>query len=420
VLNRLAAYAGMFAVLLSATTAGAPAAQADDLAVVKQLVRDLDAARQITKGRGVTVAIVSTGVDGTVGSLRGKVKPGKDFVGRDHPKKIAGTLLAALIAGGGLTHYSPVGIRGLASGVNILPVRVIPDVDEPGVKAFYRHSNFEEIQAKGIRYAADQGAQVICVDPYTWAENVSPIPAAVAYALSKNATVVAGASRIGDDETVPVYPAADPGVIGVGALDAKGHRIATSSARNSSVVVGAPGFKFPSIGPGDSLWTVKGPLPATAWVASTAALVRAEYPQLTSAQVTQAITSSAHHPKGGYNTDVGFGVVNPIGALKAAEALEKTPMTAPAGPGVVADKAYFAGRPPAPIVAVRHSAGKLAGFGGLAGAGLLAIVLTVFLAMRGRRRTRAALPAPVGITPFDLPGDTSGADSALLGKGSEL
>jgi Subtilisin-like serine proteases len=408
VLNRIAVCGGLLAVLLPATTVVVPAAQADDLAVIKQLVHDLDAARQITKGRGVTVAIVSTGVDGSVASLRGKVKPGKDFVNNSHPSKLTGTMLASLIAGAGLTHYSPVGMQGLASGADILSVRVAPDEREPGYDEFYKTPNYGEIEAKGIRYAADQGAQVICIDPAVWGDDAA-VRAAVVYALSKNATVVAGAFRGGDDETTPIYPAAEPGVIGVGALDIKGHRIAKASGRNSSVIVGAPGFEFPSIGPGDKLWLFQGTLPAMAWVASTAAMVRAEHPKLTQAQVAQVIISSAHHPASGYDTGVGFGMVNPKGALTAAEAMEKNPPVLTAEQGVVADKARFGGRPPAKIQAVRRSTAVLAGFGGLAGAGLLAVVLVVFLAIRRRRRTRG----PAAITPFDSPGDISDADGAL-------
>jgi subtilisin family serine protease len=408
VLNRITVCAGLLAVVLPVTVVVAPVAHADDLAAIKQLARDLVAARQITKGKGITVAIVSTGVDGSVGSLRGKVKPGKDFVNNGHPKKITGTLLASLIAGAGLTHYSQIGMQGLASGVDILPVRVVPDQEEAGSEAFFDRSDFTAIAAEGIRYAADQGAQVICVDT-TWGYNLTPIRAAVFYALSKNVTIVAGASRSGDDETAPAFPAAEPGVIGVGALDIKGHRIATLSSKNSTVVVGAPGFTFPSIGPANSLWTVKGPLPAMAWVASTAAMVRAEHPQLTQLQVAQAITSSAHHPTSGYDTGVGFGMVNPIGALRAAAAMEKKPPLLVAEQGAVAGKARFGGPPPPKIQAVRRSTGVLAGFGGLAGAGLLAVVLVVFLAIRRRRRTRG----PADTTPFDSPGDISAADGAL-------
>jgi hypothetical protein len=53
-----------------------------------------------------------------------------------------------------------------------------------------------------------------------------------------------------------------------------------------------------------------------------------------------------------------------------------------------------------------------AGFGGLAGAGLLVIVPAGFLAIRGRRRVRSALTAPIGITPLDAPGDKFEADGA--------
>jgi hypothetical protein len=153
-----------------------------------------------------------------------------------------------------------------------------------------------------------------------------------------------------------------------------------------------------------------------AWVASTAAMVRAEHPKLTPAQVEQAITSSARHPASGYDTGVGFGLVNPIGALRAAAAIEKNPPLLTAQQGVVADKIRFGGPPPAKIQAVRYNTALLAGFGGLAGAGFLAVVLVVFLAIRRRRRARAGLAVPADITPSDSPSEAPDPEGVLLDR----
>jgi hypothetical protein len=368
----------------------APAAHADSLAWARQLGRDFRSAQQITKGKGVTVAILADGVDGRVATLRGAVKGGRDFVRTPRPKLVSGTLLASLIAGGGPTHDSPFGMRGLAPGVKILPVRVYADKDEPGARRWLDRGDSEQTMAKGIRYAADQGADVIMAAPYFWGDDIDGIEAAVGYAQSKNAVVVAG-----DPDARGSSPAAAPGALGVAAVTEKGTRYGKFSGKNSAVVVAAPGFKLPSIGPRNDLYTFWGSTPASAWVAATAALVRSEYPKLTPDQIAQVIGRSAHHPKGGYNTEVGFGIVNPIGALRQARALTKQPPAAVAAQGVTADKVHFGGAEPRTIAAVRHDGRLLAGFSGLAGAGLLILLLVLVLALRGRRR-RAAPVAPVG------------------------
>jgi hypothetical protein len=368
-----------------------PPAHADSVAWARRLGRDIQAAQQVTKGRGVTVALLDDGVDGRIGTLRDKVERGRDFVGTPRPKKIHGTLMASFIAGGGPTHDSPFGMRGLASGVKILPVRVIPSETESGAKRWFDNGNGREQLAKGIRYAADQGAEVICAVPFFWGGTTDAIEAAVAYAYSKGAVLVAGNIALDLEET-PSYPAAMAGVIGVGAVNEKGKRHREHSAKNSAVLVAAPGFELPSIGPDGSLWTFQGVATATAFVAATAALVRSEYPKLPPQLVARAITESAHQPEGGYDTEVGFGIIDPAGALKRARALEGRSVFAPASKGVVMDRAHFGGEP-VTVDAVRHDPGLLAGFSGLTGAGVAAIAAAMVLAVRGRRRTTVAVGA---------------------------
>ena len=104
--------------------------------------------------------------------------------------------------------------------------------------------------------------------------------------------------------------------------------------------------------------------------------------------VDLAIARSARdHPKGGYSEQVGFGLLDPDGALHEAAALAKDPVTAPAGTGSLADSAHFgAGPPPGVIDAVHHSTSKLAGFAAVMVAGLLLLVTVAVLALRWRGR----------------------------------
>jgi hypothetical protein len=117
------------------------------------------------------------------------------------------------------------------------------------------------------------------------------------------------------------------------------------------------------------------------------AFVRSQYPELPQHLVVQAIAKSARHPKGGYNTEVGFGMVNPAGALREAAKLRQAPPAMTARTGIVADTAHFGGPIPEEVRAVRPDRGRLSAFGGLAAVGLLAIVLAALLAVRSGRRS---------------------------------
>lgn len=182
-------------------------------------------------GKGVVVAVVDTGVSGTHGDLRGRVLAGRDFI---DPGTSAvdenghGTHVAGIIAA---TAGNKMGIAGLAPQAKILPVRVLDSAgegDNAGV-------------AKGIIWAAQHGAHVINLSLGS-TQNDSAIGAAVTYAQSRNAVVVAAAGNTGCGlfGSRTEYPAAYEGVLGVGAISSD-RRIASYSSCGRWVDVVAPG-----------------------------------------------------------------------------------------------------------------------------------------------------------------------------------
>src|ERR687888_278732 len=85
-------------------------------------------------GRGVTIALLDTGVDRAQPFLRGRIAPGIDIVG-GNPEALAapkpddqtqlerhGTEMAGLLVGGG----GPYGLAGVATGASVLPLAVVP------------------------------------------------------------------------------------------------------------------------------------------------------------------------------------------------------------------------------------------------------------------------------------------------------
>jgi serine protease len=113
------------------------------------------------------------------------------------------------------TPNNGVGLTGLAYGATIIPVKVLNKSGDGD----------EDTIAKGIRYAARRGAQVINLSfefgtSTSAASQIPQIASAVAYAHRKGAVIVAAAGNTAN--TRVAYPAALPGVISVGATTEHG------------------------------------------------------------------------------------------------------------------------------------------------------------------------------------------------------
>src|SRR5439155_23371698 len=106
---------------------------------------------ELTKGDGVTVAVIDTGVDASVPQLSGHVLPGTDVVnggGAANNDCLGhGTFVAGIIAA---QPKQGTGVVGVAPGVNILPIRQANNASDGTAAGL----------ARSIRLAADAGAKV--------------------------------------------------------------------------------------------------------------------------------------------------------------------------------------------------------------------------------------------------------------------
>jgi type VII secretion-associated serine protease mycosin len=285
----------------------APTASADDIRD-REWALDFFAAEDIWEhatGKGVTVAVVDTGVDDSYPDLKGSVVRGKDYTaGKGNPDKGRhGTAMASLIAAHGYGPGNKSGMKGLAPGAKIMPITV-PTASTYG---------------KGIRYAVDHGAKVINLS-YGGPDDQGDREA-VKYAISKDVVVVAGTGNIPGKHRQ--YPAAYPGVVSVGGLGRDGTVWEHSSwGSNTSLVAPAERNVAPNRKYESGYGFGEGTSDSAAYVSAAAALVREKHPDLTAGQVINRLIKSAKpltDAKGKApklpDKKFGYGVVRPFRAV---------------------------------------------------------------------------------------------------------
>jgi hypothetical protein len=342
-----------------------------------------------TRGDGMQIAVLDSGVDANQPQLRDHVTRGFDAV-RNKPGANTdclgtGTQVAGVIAA---KPMNSTGLVGLAPGVTIVPIRVVADNasgTEPAEPA---------ILARGIDAAVEQKVDVIVVSVVTY-QDTPALARAVADAQAKGIVVVAAVGDLGDknDSNPDPYPAKYPGVIGVGAIDHTGQRWAKSQY-GAYVDLVAPGADVVTLAPGHGMVSASGTGLAAGIVGAAAALVRArrsDSVQPNEIETALLGTTTPVQAGPGY----GKGIVNPAAAINN-DVVDAAPVRLPPLSG-----SATAGDP----AAARSRDLAIAG----AGVALVVVFLIVVGAAtlpRGRRRFWRAIlaaKAPASVEP-DEPG----------------
>jgi subtilisin family serine protease len=220
--------------------------------------------------------------------------------------------------------------------VNILPIRVSERVEADGTVSG-RGLDAAGLAA-GLRAAVAQGATVVNMS-ISVARDDPALRRAVADALAADVVIVAAVGNQHDRGDPTPYPAAYPGVVGVGSIGPDGARAAASQA-GSYVDIVAPGEGVVGAVPGHGHIAWSGTSFATPFVSATAALIRAHRPELRQADVVRRLLATADPaPATRPSPEYGRGVLNPIRAVtevlpSAPPTVDLRPRPAGAGPAV--------------------------------------------------------------------------------------
>ncbi|WP_406271816.1 type VII secretion-associated serine protease mycosin [Nocardia sp. NBC_00881] len=332
-----------------------------------ELALDLRRVRALSRGAGVTVAVIDTGVQPNprLPNLVG----GGDYVaaGGDGLSDCDahGTLVAGII---GAASDPTDGFAGVAPDARIISLRTRSgafSLERPSSDPTQQIAVEIRTMARAITRAANQGAGVITVSlpicvPADSRLDQSMLSAAIGHAVHvRGALIVAGAGNSTGSANCSQNPDIDPArpadarnwrdvktistpgwfgsdVLTVGFTSATGAPM-PDSLTGPWVSVAAPGTGIESLGPGggglingvgtpDKLVPVGGASFAAAYVSGVAALLRSRFPNETPAEIASRLQASAHAPARGIDNAVGAGMIDPLAALSY-----RTPPQRPAG-----------------------------------------------------------------------------------------
>jgi subtilisin family serine protease len=251
-------------------TAAAEAPDPSQYAVAKL---HLDEAHRLALGDNVRVAVIDSGIDTTHPALAGVVEKSFDALNSTEGPHSHGTSIAGIIAGHG--HLS-----GAAPAVRILAARAFSTTQGSTVSII-----------ASLDWAVGEHARVVNM---SFAGPSDPaLERALKAASEVHHVVLVAATGNAGPKSPPLWPAADPHVIGVTATDYDDHLFSMAN-RGRQVAIAAPGVDILVALPGNAYKMESGTSFSAAFVSGVAALLIQRDPKLTPDAVAKIIEKTAH------------------------------------------------------------------------------------------------------------------------------
>lgn len=274
-----------------------------------------------TRGKGVLVAVLDTGVDTNHPDLQGAIKDARDFTGSmfgPEDRQGHGTWCVSSIAA---RQGNSVGIAGIAPDCQVISGKVLGD-DGSGT---------DNTIERGMKWAMEMGADIVSLSLGGPDMGQRLLTVFREYLSVRGRFIFAAAGNDGKPNSVN-YPAKWPECICVAAVDKQG-RIARFSSRGPRVDIAAPGVELAGAAPGGGYVRMSGTSMATPIAAGVGALCLAKHQEHGGQSDLNTYADMREHlrktaiDKGtpGQDSDYGFGLINPDGLL----ALHPVPVVPP-------------------------------------------------------------------------------------------
>lgn len=290
-------------------------------------VRD---AWQVTRGKGVTIAVIDTGIGNVPATFGDAVVGGTDVSGSGSAD--GRTPVGAVDGNHGSWVASLAAGRGRSDGTGM--VGIAPEADLLSISIGFGASAtvpFVQQVADGIRWAVDNGADIINMSFTTntldWDESWDD---AFLYAYEHDVVVIVAAGNRASGTDVIGAPATIPGVLTVGGVDQHGAASVEASTQGITIGVSAPSEGLLGVSADGELVSWSGTSGAAPIVAGAAALIRAAHPELDAANVINRIIRTAKPVDGVEAVPdplYGYGILDAAAAVSAAVPLvDENPM----------------------------------------------------------------------------------------------
>jgi len=259
-----------------------------------------------TKGEGVKVAVLDTGIALQHSDVKKAVCDSKDFTGSSagaYDLQGHGTHVAGIIA----AREDNNGVVGVAPLAELYIGKVLGD----------NGSGTAQSVADGIQWAVEQGVDIISMSlgsPYL----SEIIHNAIIEAEKKGVFIICAAGNEGPRLDTVGYPARFKETVSVGSID-RSRKISHFSARGDQVDIVAPGDKILSTYPPQSYATLSGTSMATPFVTGVVALMVAKHKKFGGDTPVKSQTDLIQHLRKtaidagpvGFDPNYGFGIINP-------------------------------------------------------------------------------------------------------------